>query len=232
MNWVPITGTFTAGGDEKYLLLGNFKSDATTNSVVINPTHLPTIITEVLFDDVSVFELDAPAYAGPDQFILSGDSVYIGSPRDFAADEACTWYLLPNSTVAVDTAAGMWVKPTSTSTYVVRQQLWCSGVKWDTVTVHVGYVGIDELAGFQGFEVYPSPAVEQLVIRIVNRIPVDGFFMIRIFDHFGRNVKEETLHLEVSTVLIGIQDLVPGVYFVEIDAGETVLGMRRIMVMR
>jgi len=66
LNWIPITGTFVANGIEKYMILGNFKSDASTNSAIINPTYLPGIFCDVLYDDISVIDIALPAYAGPD----------------------------------------------------------------------------------------------------------------------------------------------------------------------
>lgn len=69
LNWVPITGTFVAAGSEKYIVLGNFKSNAFTQTVIINPTYLPALGSDILIDDVSLIERDLPAYAGPDQYV-------------------------------------------------------------------------------------------------------------------------------------------------------------------
>src|SRR5690606_33046643 len=52
LNWIAITGTFVANGTEKYLLLGNFLSNANTDTLMINPTNLPLIWTEGSIDDV------------------------------------------------------------------------------------------------------------------------------------------------------------------------------------
>src|SRR5690606_22419827 len=137
LNWVAITGTFVANGTEKYLLLGNFLSDDDTDTLMINPTNLPTIATEAGIDDVSCIPLDLEAYAGRDTTILYGDSVYIGREPDFATDPYCVWYKLPDTANAIDTTSGLWVKPSVTTTYVVKQELECSSLKWDTVVVNV-----------------------------------------------------------------------------------------------
>ncbi len=233
LNWVSITGTFTALGIEKYMLLGNFNSDQATHSIVINPTFLPTIITEVLYDDVSVFELEAAAYAGPDTVILSGDSVYIGSPRDFASDEVCRWYLLPDMSTPIDTAAaGLWVKPTVTSTYVVRQQLWCSGVKWDTVTVYVDYVGIPGSRSFSsgfGFEVFPNPADEILEIRLSEHKVNTTIPTLRFFNHLGMQVREEEVLFRDGAAKIDVRDLETGIYFIELVFCDEVVGRKRLL---
>jgi len=146
LNWTLITGTFTAQGNEKFMVIGNFKSDAATNTVLINPTGLPSIATDVCVDDVSCIEMDAPAYAGIDKNILSGQSTYLGRELDFAVDPFCYWYQLPGM-LPLDTASGITVSPTVTTTYVVRQELECNSIKWDTVVVRVGYTGLAELSG-------------------------------------------------------------------------------------
>ncbi len=147
--WSPITGTFTAVGDEKYMVIGNFKSEASTNILLINPTYLPSQVCDIYIDDVSLVELDLPAFAGRDTFFLPGGSVFIGREPDVGIDEACIWYKLPDMTTAIDTVAGLWVTPVGTTTYVVRQQLWCGGVKWDTVVVHESALGLrDEGSSF------------------------------------------------------------------------------------
>lgn len=143
LNWTAISGTFVATGQEKYLVLGNFKSDASTNSLMINPTYSTTITSVICIDDVSCFELNAPAYAGPDRVISPGDSTFIGSEPDFAVDPYCTWYKLPSMT-AIDTVAGLYVKPVQTATYAVRMELECNSIKWDTVVVHVNLVGMKD----------------------------------------------------------------------------------------
>ena len=74
LNWIPITGTFVATGNEKYIVLGNFKSQVNTGTMIISSTS--TVLgTDVCMDDVSVIEVNLPAYAGPDKSIMSGDSV-------------------------------------------------------------------------------------------------------------------------------------------------------------
>jgi hypothetical protein len=135
LNWILISGQFTANGTEKYLMIGNFYDDANTKKQLVNPTHLPANAADYLIDDVSVIATNLPAYAGPDHALIPGDSAFIGREPDVGIDEACMWYKLPNDSVPIDTVAGLWVKPVGTATYVVRQQLNCGGVKWDTVVV-------------------------------------------------------------------------------------------------
>src|SRR5690606_33317838 len=77
LNWIPITGTFVATGLEKYMVIGNFKTDAATNTVLINPTYSSTT-TDICIDDVSCIELNLPAFAGRDTTFIPGDSLFLG----------------------------------------------------------------------------------------------------------------------------------------------------------
>lgn len=178
LGWIPITGTFVASGFEKYMVIGNFKSDAMTNTVLINPDNLPVVFCDVCIDDVSCIEMNLTAFAGRDTTVLPGSNVFIGREPDFALDSGCIWYKLPNMSTPIATISGMWVNPTTTSTYVVKQTLDCSPEKWDTVIVKVDpTVGLakDQLYDFD-FNIFPNPAsenieissndaVEQIVIR-------------------------------------------------------------------
>jgi hypothetical protein len=51
---MQITGTFTATGGEKYLTIGNFKNDATTNKIKVN-NSADSCCSYYYIDDVSVY---------------------------------------------------------------------------------------------------------------------------------------------------------------------------------
>jgi hypothetical protein len=55
LNWMQITGTFTATGGEKYLTIGNFKPDSLTNRIVVNNSALDTVSSYYYIDDVQVY---------------------------------------------------------------------------------------------------------------------------------------------------------------------------------
>src|SRR5690606_13010817 len=174
LNWVAITGTYTANGTEKYLMLGNFLSDEDTDTLTVNLTWSAyNYITEANIDDVSCIPIDLEAYAGRDTTIFLNDSVYIGREPDFAIDTGCVWYKLP-STTAIDTISGMWVKPPiGTHTYVVRQELECSSLKWDTVIVNVKEkiidttdISVNELRiENEKLRIYPNPTSGMLNVE-------------------------------------------------------------------
>jgi hypothetical protein len=219
INWTPISGTFTANGNEKYLLISNFRSDAGTNTLTTgwNPT-VTSIMNwgEYFVDAISCIEVNVNAYAGPDKLISLGDSTYIGRQPDYILDTSCIWFQLPNMTTAIDTGSGLWVKPSVTSTYVVRQELDCSPVKWDTVVVSfkipvdtndVGLYNLERLSA--NIKLFPNPTSGILNISFSTQTPAD-FNSFRIYNFLGQIMREDELHSNSAEV--GTSDLAPGLY--------------------
>ncbi len=219
LNWIPITGTFVANGTEKYMLIGNFKSDANTNTVFTNTTNLPSNFADYLIDAVSCIEADAPAYAGPDKKILAGDSVYLGRERDFAIDPYCVWYQLPSMST-IDTTSGIYVKPTVTTTYVVKQNLECGSLKWDTVVVWVDYTGNVEFKMINDkLKLYPNPANE--ILNVDCEILNAENSKIEILNSLGQMVREEELIFKDGKAIINVKDLENGVYVLTVSLRGT-----------
>ncbi len=218
LNWTAISGTFIATGYEKYMLIGNFKSDQNTNKTLVNPSGLPNIYCDISLDDASCIPIDLEAYAGPNKSCIVGDSVFIGREPDVEIDESCVWYKLnSNGSLSnpIDTVAGMYVKPITTTTYVVRQQLWCSGVKWDTVVVYQDFVGLPPVSS-SGVEndiwVYPNPAQNQIDIQTTQASWFGANSRLSIYNHLGALMKESNIVLNNKSLIYTIDDLNEGVY--------------------
>ena len=218
MNWILITGTFVANGTEKYMVIGNFKSDASTHTISTGVVISPNVVySEYFVDAISCIEVDLRAYAGPDKSIIPGDSVYVGRENDFAIDKGCIWYKLPNMTAPIDTISGLWVKPTVTTTYVVRQELDCSNTKWDTVVVHMNLVGLEKLKLLsEELKVYPIPAQDFLELNIVNMELFKDFNLISIYNNLGQLIREEEISFKDGKVKIKTENLQEGVYSLQL----------------
>ena len=232
LNWVPITGTFTANGTEKYLLLGNFLADNAVTTASINTPNFPQNWTDVCFDDVSCIEVDVPAYAGPDRAYKTGDSTYIGRERDFAVDPACVWYQWPNMATPIATMSGLWVKPVVTTTYIVKQNLDCGSLKWDTVVVYMNGVGLDKLEMLNDrLEMYPNPADERLNLKceILNDVEK---FNAKIINNLGQLVQEEEIEFRNGKGIIKTDNLDNGVYFLTLKIDRTGTLSKRFVVSR
>jgi hypothetical protein len=218
LGWTAVNGTFVAQGFEKYLVLGNFSSNLATNTVAIQTLTTGALFSDAYFDDVSLVDMDLPAFAGRDTNIASGDSIYIGREPDVGIDYACQWYKLPNDSVAIDTIAGLWVKPTIKTTYIVRQQLWCGGVRWDTVTVHLNSVGIGE-SQIRKVRIFPNPC--QGLLRISGLSEIYDH-VISVADATGRTLRTENLASSTSSYPMTL-DLPAGIYFLSVRGREGVI---------
>ncbi len=210
LNWMKVQGTFTANGTESYITLGNFRTPATTNYTLFCLTYG---VAGYYVDDVSVIETDLPAYAGPDKYILNGDSTFIGRPPEIGLE--CTWY---NGTVTVGTGGGLWVKPNTITTYIVQQNI-CGLIKSDTVTVTVGYIGINELGiNSSEFIILPNPNNGLIQIEILNKEFLLENTEIKIYDVAGQLVFTDKFTGLKKELELNLEN---GLYFIELINKET-----------
>lgn len=131
LNWTKVQGLFSAQNNQTYITLGNFNLIPTTNTIIVNPTS-PYNYAYYFIDDVSVLEADLPAYAGRDTVLCIGDSVFIGRPPEIGLE--CTWFNPSAGSGSIAVGGGLWVKPATTQTYVVSQDV-CGLIKTDTIQV-------------------------------------------------------------------------------------------------
>jgi hypothetical protein len=228
--WVPISGTFVATGNEKYLLLGNFIADNAVSTFPLYGPYYPDKWCDVCIDDVSCIEMDLPAYAGLDKSIIPGDSTFIGREPDFAIDPGCVWYRLPSMT-PLDTISGMWVKPVVTTTYVVRQELDCSSTKWDTVVVYMDLVGNIEPERFnEQVKIYPSPADNELLLEcsLLNK---EEHLSVKLLNSVGECIKEENITFTNTHASLFTRDLTSGVYSLVLSRKDGLHTVKRFVVL-
>jgi hypothetical protein len=222
-NWTAITGTFTANGTEKYLIVSNFKTEANTSVSLTGIPNTPSGFSEYFVDAISCIELDLPAYAGKDTTLYLGDSLFIGRQPDFVIDPGCIWYKFPNMTTPLDTISGIWVKPSVTSTYVVRQVLDCSPLKWDTVivTISTNYVGLDKLKSLSdNINLFPNPTSGNLSISGFSGTDISTFI---ISNCLGQNVLNGDIILKNNSIIIETSELKSGLYQIHLKTQYGIL---------
>ena len=230
LNWIPITGTFVASGNEKFALIGNFLSDASVSTSPIYTSYYPQNWTDVLFDDVSCIPIDLPAYAGADIYSPPSTTVYIGRPQDVGIDEACTWYNLTNTTTAIANAAGITLTVTTTQSYMVKQNI-CGIIKYDTVIVYASGVGIHELEMLNDkLKIYPNPANE--VINIEFLVFNNEAYKIEVINALGQIIKEEEITFKNNVASINTKELPNGVYYLKLKAENSLTISKRFVITR
>lgn len=222
LGWKEVSGTFTATGTEKYLVIGNFKTDAATSTSITG--SCTGYWSEYNVDDVSVIDFDLVAYAGPDKNINLGDSAFIGRPPEIGLE--CTW---TTGTVTVGDSAGIWVKPSSPGTYsyVVTQNI-CGNIKTDTVNVVVSPNGINENVLFaNSIGIYPQPAKD--LVHISLSYFYEPTIEIKITDVTGKVVRNENLTVRSGKTQVETSELSNGVYILQLISKNQVAQKRLII---
>ncbi|MBK9283257.1 MAG: gliding motility-associated C-terminal domain-containing protein [Sphingobacteriaceae bacterium] len=133
LNWMKVQGDFIAIGTESYLTIGNHKNNANLTYSLVNPSAV-SLGSGYFVDDISVIEADLPAYAGRDTVLCIGDSVFIGRPPEVGLE--CIWNSTSTGSVPIATGGGFWIKPASSQTYIVTQDV-CGLIKKDTIQVQI-----------------------------------------------------------------------------------------------
>lgn len=209
VNWVKISGVYTAVGGEQYITIGNFANDIDTDTLTIEDVPYKSAV--YFFDDVSITPIDSitggmSAYAGVDTSITLGDSVFIGQE---ISNLNCNWYD-SNGILIASSISGIYVNPTVSTYYVVEQTI-CGYTTYDTVTVTVLPTGIDSYSNKNAqFEVYPNPANNAITIKSQESI----IAVFKLSDLTGKEVLKQ--HLTTNITQIDIQTLPKGIYFYQI----------------
>jgi len=212
LNWTVIHGNFIANGTEKFITIGNFFDYAHTSKLFLSSPG----ISFYLIDDVSVLESDLVANAGHDTTIAYGDSVYIGTKEQGLP---CTWYKA-GSSIAVGYSGGIWVKPDTTTKYIVEMDL-CGNVTYDAVTVYVMPEGLSNIKqnGSQQYSLFPNPSNGNIILQqaIADELPVKA----EIFNGVGLNINKDNLHFTGGVGQLHMINVTQGLYLIHlVDSKE------------
>ena len=216
--WTLIEDVFTANGTETFISITNFSPDSLSNPVLVNPSATSNSAYYYI-DDVSVIEADLPAHAGNDTIINPGDSVFIGRQPEIGLNDDCIWYV--NGT-AIDTVAGLWVYPDSTTTYILVQTI-CGNVDTDSVTVYVFPVGMpSNRAEYNDFIISPNPNNGNFSVSLFNNLQSPEYVVIEVWSLTGTLVKSGNLPLKNNKAILNM-NLPDGMYIVSMsdDEGNT-----------
>jgi len=130
INWVKISGTYTAIGNETFITIGNFHPTSQTTSDSLGGSwHW----AYYFIDDVSVIEI-ADCNAGNDAAICFNDSLQLGT----TADTNAVYLWNPSNGLSNSGIANPKASPFSTTTYTLTQTQ-CNVIATSTVTVTVNH---------------------------------------------------------------------------------------------
>jgi hypothetical protein len=210
LNWVKISGVYTASGGENYITIGNFNDDVNTDTVLINGSS--SLGAYYNIDDVSVTPIDSiiggmSAKAGVDKSIAIGDSAFIGQE---ISNLNCNWYQLPGNVQIATNTSGIYVKPTAPATYVVEQNL-CGTITYDTVFVMVSPTGIVSSSIVENnFKIYPNPT--NSILNIIDSKKQLQNSTIEIKNYLGQVVFSSPFNTQIN-----LSNLSVGLYFLTIQ---------------
>ena len=226
VKWHKISGIYEALGIEKYLIIGNFASNAQTDTVrIFRPVGFANF-AYLHLDAVSVYSINPNGvlpWSYRDTLINKGDSVYIGNKMGGLSFHP-QWFTEAGNYIA--TNAGITVSPTITTKYFVQYTL-CGVQRTDTVKVTVPTDDETAIEKFEvqssSFKIWPVPADDVLNIEYK---AVNETYFISITNSFGQLLKVEELIFEKNSAKIKIKDLQSGVYFLTVRGKEGVVSKR------
>ena len=217
LNWIEVSGTFTANGTEAYLTIGNFYDDANTATSIVNASANYFVIYFHI-DDVSVEEV-FPAKAKNDTLIYQGDSTIIGNNTS----EAALFSWQPTTGLSCTNCPNPKASPSVTTTYTVTKTQ-CKAVTSDVITVAVSPVGVDELVNVNSIKISPNPAKDVLNIDISTSLDITKELSVKITDVLGREIL-----LSEFKEQLDISQLETGIYFVSILQGNKTLVTKKVI---
>lgn len=128
MNWVKISGVYSATGGERFITIGNFYADNQTDTIA---QYNSWMWAYFYIDDVSIYEL-SECNAGNDTTICFNDSIQLGDVT--MPNVSYQWS--PNTGLSNTNISNPKAAPESTTTYTLTQ-VECDAVLYDTITISV-----------------------------------------------------------------------------------------------
>jgi hypothetical protein len=228
LNWMLIQDTFISVGNEIFMTIGNFNTDATSGIVSMSGEAYYYI------DGVSLYDITNGSCnnfwdAGFDKYITEGDSIRLGAIN--TDNSSYIWVNSIGGTTYLNSNidARPWSKPNTNTTYYVTKTCPNNNVFRDTVTVYVQQItGIKRITNNPQFNLYPNPSSDNVTINY--DIVTDA--VIEITDVTGNLVG--TYNLPVSGTIIQIKNdnLPSGVYMYRIIGNNTVIKLGKIVIIK
>ena len=181
--WTKIAGHFTTSvGHEKYMIIGNFKSNKNTSFVKVRSQSNPYGIQGSIYyiDMATVVECDDPikqANAGNDKIICSGDSTTLGNLNN----QYYEYEWQPTTGLSNPKSGTPNASPAVTTTYTLTQKYFDFPVSTDEVTVTV-----NDCKEPEGLIVYPNPVVDNITFKLLQGLFTNG--KIEIYDVIGKKI--------------------------------------------
>ena len=221
VNWVKISGVFTANGGEKFVTIGNlFKTEQT------HYIQLDTIVTwdsYYFFDDVALYEINdtlMQAEAGKNNSICRGQSVALGK-HNYPAFKY-RWH--PAAGLSDTTSGQPTASPLHTTTYYLTQTAFNDSISKDSVTITVNNCDSTLL---NQVSFYPNPASDNLYLEFSQFVPPNTTAYIT--NAIGQVLIKESIPTNEKKKLLNISALAGGIYFCRLYSGSEMVKCEKII---
>lgn len=129
--WIEVSGTFIATGTERYIIIGNFNDDASSDTIYMGEIQSGENYSSYLIDDVSVIEVP-DCFAGGDTTICRGDSAQLG----ILPVQGVSYFWQPSAGLSNPNISNPKASPLVSTAFILTQTI-CDVVSFDTVTISV-----------------------------------------------------------------------------------------------
>jgi hypothetical protein len=216
LNWMEVSGTYTANGTETYLTIGDFFLQSQHSIVQSYPTNCNGV-ADYYLDDVSVEEVQV-AKAKNDTLIYAMDSVIIGANNS----EAALFSWQPSAGLSCTNCPNPKASPTITTTYTVTKTQ-CKAVTSDVITITVSPTGLtEEKQLIKNLFIYPNPSKDKINIK-VNTTATEQFY-IKLTDVLGKEIMYDKFKTELD-----ISSLPDGIYFLSFYKNNQLLVTKKVV---
>jgi hypothetical protein len=224
LNWVEVSGSFLAIGNEAYLTLGDFFYH---NQHLVNNTYPSNCNAVALYyvDDVSV-EVVEIAKAKNDTLIYQGDSVLVGANNS----EAALFSWQPTAGLSCTNCPNPKASPTVNTTYTVTKTQ-CKAVTNDVITVSVSPTGLFEYSKERGrMKIYPNPNNGSFVLSYQLKDNIQADIMVE--DIRGRLIYQNKLDTQSNELILQLNSVNSGIYFVKVMNGKETISVNKVIINR
>jgi hypothetical protein len=208
LNWINISGIFTATGGEQFITIGCFELNSNMKINLINSSGNDGAYYYI--DDVSVLEA-TPIYLQKeltlrDTFMNNGDTILIGN--ESISGIKYNWY---KNNQWLDSIGQIKIHPSITTKYI-RTITYCGNTIYDTIVIKVRPTGIPNSVAQNNISIYPNPANEIVYIEwngyeqqtiTIELLSIDGQLL-------------GSMYTNTKTTAINILNLLNGIYILRL----------------
>jgi hypothetical protein len=214
LNWIELKGSFISSGNERYLTIGNFYSNSSSNYQIFNPSSI-YLESQYYFDNLSLTRCRPPTLGSDTLHINSGESITIGD----TSQDVASYQWLPSSGLTDPNNWQTLCTATETTVYTLQKITPCDTTfATQTIVVHNEFLNV-----------FPNPS--NGIVSYTYGLLKNSVGSVRLVDCIGRLVYEEKLIQSSGNKTIDLE-LSSGVYFLTLESDDKVVCTKKIITLK